>query len=263
MKSKKFFAVLLVAVLAVGMVLAGCSSKKESEGSDLEYVQGKGTLIVGITDFAPMDYKDEKGNWIGFDADMAAAFAKELGVKVEFVEIDWDNKVMELDNKNIDVIWNGMTVLDELKASLDFSNAYMDNSQVIVVKSDVADFAKATYAVEKGSAGAEAAAEKKYKVNEVGSQADALLEVKSGTSDAAIIDFQMACSMTGEGTDYPELKIADAEALTSEQYGVGFRKGSDLVAKCNEFFAKTYKDGTMETIAVQYGMPALSLIEQK
>lgn len=104
-----------------------------TEGGDVAYIQEKGTLIVGITDFAPMDYQDENGEWIGFDADMARMVADKLGVKVEFVVIDWDNKIMEIDTKNIDVVWNGMTLTDEVKAAMDCSNAYCNNAQVVVL----------------------------------------------------------------------------------------------------------------------------------
>ena len=104
-----------------------------AEDSDVAYIQDKGSLIVGITDFAPMDYKDENGDWIGFDADMAKLVAEKLGVVVEFIEIDWDNKIMELDAKNIDVVWNGMTLTDEVKAAMECTNAYCNNAQVIVV----------------------------------------------------------------------------------------------------------------------------------
>lgn len=101
--------------------------------SDVAYIQGKGTLIVGITDFAPMDYKDESGEWIGFDADMARMVADKLGVEAQFVEIDWDNKIMELDSKNIDVVWNGMTLTSEVTSAMECTNAYCNNAQVIVV----------------------------------------------------------------------------------------------------------------------------------
>lgn len=102
--------------------------------SDVAYIQGKGTLIVGITDFAPMDYKDANGEWIGFDADMARIVGEKLGVEVQFVEIDWDNKIMELDSKNIDVVWNGMTLTAEVKAAMECSNAYCNNAQVVIIK---------------------------------------------------------------------------------------------------------------------------------
>ena len=104
--------------------------------SDVAYIQDKGTLIVGITDFAPMDYKDENGQWIGFDADIARIVAEKLEVEIQFVEIEWDNKIMELDSKNIDVVWNGMTLTDEVKAAMECTNAYCNNAQVVVIPAE-------------------------------------------------------------------------------------------------------------------------------
>ena len=131
-------------------------------GSDLAYVQDKGTLVVGMTDFAPMDYRDEDGEWIGFDADMAKLFAEDLGVQVEFIEINWDNKLMELDTKGIDVVWNGMTINDEVKAGASVSEPYCRNGQVVVVPADragdyqtVDSLSGLNFAVENGSAGAD------------------------------------------------------------------------------------------------------------
>jgi len=123
---KKFLVVLLALVMALSMVSAHAETDKE-------YIVNKGVLVVGITDFAPMDYKDADGNWIGFDADLATAFAASLGVKVEFVEIDWDNKILELDSKTVDCIWNGMTLTDAVKAAMETSNPYMNNAQVVIV----------------------------------------------------------------------------------------------------------------------------------
>ena len=114
---------------------AACEYEAAAE-SDVAYIQEKGVLLVGITDFAPMDYKDENGEWIGFDADMAKIVAEKLGVEVEFVEIDWDSKIMELDSKNIDVVWNGMTLTDEVKAAMDCSVPYCNNAQVVVVAAE-------------------------------------------------------------------------------------------------------------------------------
>ena len=212
-----------------------------SEESDLAYVQGKGTLVVGITDFEPMDYKDESGNWIGFDADMAAAFAKSLGVSVEFVEIDWDNKIMELDGKTIDCVWNGMTLTDEVKSAMECSNAYCNNAQIVIVPADKAEqyqdkesLKELTFAVEAGSAGEAQVTELGAEFTPVTTQANALMEVAAGSSDAAVIDSLMAAAMVGEGTGYANLTYT--VQLNSEEYGVGFRKGSDLAAALNEFF---------------------------
>ena len=258
---KKIIALLMV--VAMLFSFAGCGSKEAA--SDLEYVKDKGTLIVGITDFAPIDYKDGD-DWIGFDADMAKAFAKELGVEVEFVEIDWDNKALELKGKTIDVVWNGMTLNDEVKSAMSCSNAYCDNAQIVVVKKDIAencktveDCKKLNFAVEAGSAGEDQAAENGFNYTPVKDQATALTEVASGTSDAAIIDSLMAAAMVGEGTGYADLTYT--VPLNSEKYGVGFRKDSDIVEELNKFFADSYADGSMKQVAEKYGVQA-SLIEQ-
>ena len=234
--------------------------------SDLAYVQGKGTLVVGITEFEPMDYQDESGEWIGFDADMAKAFAESLGVEAEFIVIDWDNKVLELDGKTIDCVWNGMTLTDEVTSSMECSNAYCNNAQVVIVPADTADqyqdvdsLSGLSFAVEAGSAGEQQAQALGLTCTPVTAQSDALMEVAAGTSDAAIIDSLMAGAMVGEGTGYADLTYTIG--LNSEEYGVGFRKGSDLAAALNDFFKTSYADGTMTTCAETYGVQA-ALIEQ-
>lgn len=276
---------LLALVLAAGMVasMAACgntnsngsasvdnkdaSATAENTDSDLAYVKDKGTLVVGITDFEPMDYQDGNGNWIGFDADLASAFAESLGVDVEFVEIDWDNKILELDGKTIDCVWNGMTLTDEVTSSMSCTNAYCNNAQVVVVPSSEADkyqdtdsLKDLTFAVESGSAGEAQANELGLNYTAVTAQSDALMEVAAGTSDAAIIDSLMAGAMVGEGTGYANLTYTIG--LNDEEYGVGFRKGSDLTEELNNFFKSSYADGSMEQIAVKYGVQA-AVVEQK
>ena len=257
---RKVLSVLLCAGLAVSM-LAGCGSdssnankKAESTGSDLEYVKDKGTLVVGVTDFEPMDYKDDNGEWVGFDADMAKAFAESIGVEAEFVEIDWDNKELELDGKSIDCVWNGMTLTDEVESSMECTDAYMNNAQVVVVPADKADkyqdedsVKDLTFAVEAGSAGEEQVNRIGAQYTAVSSQADALMEVASGNSDAAAIDALMAAAMIGEGTGYADLTYTIS--LNDEEYGVGFRKGSDLAAALNDYFKKSMEDGSMKKCA--------------
>ena len=238
---------------------ADTAAPAEAADSDLAYVQGKGTLIVGITDFEPMDYKNDAGEWIGFDADMAKAFAQSLGVEAEFIEIDWDNKILELNNKSIDCVWNGMTLTPEVLNSMGCSDAYCNNAQVVVVKADVADqyqtvesLSDLAFAVEAGSAGEEAVKALGIEPTAVQTQASALMEVKAGTADACVIDLLMAGAMIGEGTSYPDLTYT--VELTSEEYGVGFRTGSDLAAALNDFFKASYADGSMLDIAKTYGV---------
>ena len=256
---KKLFALMLAFVMALS--LTACGSK-----DDLKNVQKNGKLVVGITDFAPMDYKDEEGNWIGFDADMARAFAESLGVEVEFVEIKWENKILELDSGAIDCVWNGMTLTAEVTAAMDCSNPYCNNAQVVVLPADkAADYQTVdslkdlAFAAEAGSAGKNELDALKLNVTEVDSQAKALMEVSSGASDAAVIDSLMAGAMIGEGTDYADLTYT--VALNSEEYGVGFRKGSNLVEKFNEFLKNAYADGSILECAEKYGVQE-ALIEQ-
>lgn len=249
---KKYVAIILIALLLVS-ALAGCSAKKET--TDSEKIKAAGKLVVGITDFAPMDYLGDNGEWIGFDADLARAFAESLGVKAEFTVIDWDNKTLELNAGNIDCIWNGMTLTDGVKAAMETSKPYCGNAQVVVAPKDKAaglDYGALTFAVEAGSAAEELAQEKGWKVASMQSQGDALLEVASGASDACIIDQLMAGAMIGEGTSYPDLVLV--EGLNAEEYGVGFRKGSDLAAKLDAFLDGKYKDGTLAQVAQKYGI---------
>ena len=239
------------------------SSEPEAE-SDLAYVQDKGTLIIGITEFDPMDYRDESGEWIGFDADLARAFAEHLGVEPQFQLIDWDSKILELDGKTIDVVWNGMTLTDEVTSAMSCSNPYCNNYQVVVVPADVAadypdaaSMSELNFAVESGSAGEEQAELNGFTSTPVLDQATAVLEVESGTADAAIIDSLMADAMVGEGTSYEDLTYTiSLNEEEGEQYGVGFRKGSDLVEKLNQFFVDSYADGTMMELAETYGVQA-------
>ena len=279
---KKFASLGLSLVMMLSLAACGGSKTPAASGSaapagsadgsaaaaesDLEYVKNKGKLVVGITDFAPMDYKDKDGKWIGFDADNATAFAKSLGVDVEFIEVDWDNKIMELDSKSIDCVWNGMTLTDEVKNSMETSKPYCENAQVVVVKAADADKYKDTdslkdlkFAAEAGSAGAAEVKKLGLKCTELTTQADALMEVQAGTSDACVIDLLMAGAMIGEGTSYTDLTYT--VKLNSEEYGVGFRKGSDLAQKLNDFFKASYADGSMIETAETYGVQA-AVIEQ-
>lgn len=281
---KKLIAMMLT--LTMVLSLAGCggsSSSSSSEDSaesteskteetaeatsDSEYVKDKGTLVVGITNFEPMDYKEEGSDeWVGFDADMAKAFAESLGVDVEFVEIDWDNKIMELEGKTIDCVWNGMTLTAEVTSAMECSNAYCKNAQVVVIPADKADkyqdkdsLADLSFAVETGSAGEAEVSALGLNYTSVAAQADALMEVSAGTSDAAVIDLLMAAAMIGEGTNYANL--THTVELNSEEYGVGFRKGSDLAKALNDFFASSYADGSLLKCAEKYGVQD-AVIEQ-
>ena len=274
---KKMFATMLALSMCLSLAACGPKSSASTSGSsagtsassasgsqtaasDVDYVKEKGTLIVGMTDFAPMDYKAEGSDeWIGFDADMAKAFAESLGVEVEFLEINWDNKALELENKGVDAVWNGMTLTDDVKALMATSDPYCLNGQVVVLPADVADqyqtaesLSGLSFAVENGSAGMEQAEAAGLDYVAMDTQAKALMEVASGTSDAAIIDLLMAVAMVGEGTSYPDLTYT--VQLSSDEYGVGFRKGSDLAEAFSSFWKEAYDAGTVMEIAEKYGI---------
>ena len=249
-------------------VIGGADSSTEivTTDSDLAYIQNKGTLIVGITEFEPMDYQNSDGEWIGFDADLAKAFAESLGVEVKFQVIDWSNKVFELDGETIDVVWNGMTLTDDVKALMSTSEPYCLNGQVVVVNKAVADqyqtkesLSALKFAVENGSAGAEQLDELNIPYTAMQNQAAALMEVASGASDAAVNDLLMAGAMIGEGTSYPDLTYT--VQLNDEEYGVGFRLGSDLVEAFNDWWKEAYDAGTVMETAKTYGVQE-SIIEK-
>ena len=169
---------------------------------DYDYVKANGKLVIGITDYKPMDYKDENGEWIGFDADYARAVCAKLGVTAEFKEIEWDYKLMALESKDIDCVWNGMTITDAIEAAADCTVPYMYNTQVAVIKKADAekyktleDLQGASIAAEGGSAGESVILSVdalKSGLKSVTAQSDALLEVLSGASDAAIVDLTLA-----------------------------------------------------------------------
>ncbi|MBR5931227.1 MAG: transporter substrate-binding domain-containing protein [Lachnospiraceae bacterium] len=275
---KKLFGMIISTVLVAAMmfVLAACGGNKGGDepapagsganepASEIAQVQANGKIVIGITDFEPMDFQ-ENGKWVGFDAELSELFAAELGVEAEFVEIDWDNKILELNSGAVDCIWNGMTLTPEVAEAMSCTDTYALNAQVVVMPADImAEFKDAdsmkdlTFAVEAGSAGESVGQEAGFTVNSVQNQAAALMEVAAGTSDACIIDKTMADAMTGEGTSYADLGYA--VSLSSEEYVVGFRKGSDLTAKLNEMFTKWKQDGTMAQLSEKYGN-AVSIAE--
>ena len=260
---KKLFTLVLCLIVIIS-AFAGCAPQNES---DLAYVRQNGKLVVGVTIYEPMDYMDANGNWVGFDAEFAKLVAEDLGVDVEFVIIaDWKKKFVELQMKEIDAVWNGMTITDEAKANASVSDPYVINAQVVVTKADIApnyttadSLKNLSIAVEDGSAAAkalDAIGITGYLVTD--DQAKALTEVLSGTSQACVIDITMARAMIKEGSDFASLAIA--QELTSEYYGIAFRKDSDITAKVNELMAQYMADGTLAALAAKYNV---ALVEDK
>ena len=262
MKKALVITVAVIMCVCFATLMVACGEK-----DDWEYIQSKGTLVVGVTDYPPMDYQDADGTWTGFDAEVAKLVGEALGLKVEFVLIDWDAKVTELKSKKIDVIWNGMTVTEELGASMDFSYSYAENYQVAVVKSaNVAKYAtiaamkseNAKVVAEGGSAGYRVAESEFDSVTDVLGQTAALLDVAMGTSDVAFVDYTIASANCGKG-GYADLIIVPGISYENEEFAIGIRKGSALTAKINEQLVKLYKDGTMETLKNQFGAESIAL----
>ena len=238
------------------------AAEAESTGeSDLQYIKDKGKMTIGYTVYAPMNYTDENGEFVGFDTELATAVCEQLGVEPEFVEINWDTKVVELDAKSIDCIWNGMTLTDDIMANTACTKPYAKNAQVVVMKTgsgytSTADLVGKTVVAEAGSAGEttiqedENLSQADYVSKSV--QTDCLMEVAAGTADAAVLDLTLASAMIGEGTDYADLEIVDE--LNAEEYGVAFRKGSDAAAAVDEAFDALKADGAMQALADKYGL---------
>ena len=269
---------LISTVLALGMAasLVACGSSASTAAStaestvestaaagdsDLDYIKGKGKMTIGYTVYEPMNYTDADGNFTGFDTELATAVCEKLGVEPEFVEINWDTKIVELDAKSIDCIWNGMTLTDDIQANTACTKAYAKNAQVVVMKADAdysstADLVGKTVVAEAGSAGEsainddESLAQADYVSKSV--QTDCLMEVAAGTAESAVLDVTLASAMIGDGTDYANLAIKDER--NAEEYGVAFRKGSDAADAVNAAFDELKADGTMQALADKYSL---------
>lgn len=263
-RHRKKVSVLATAIIAA-LLAAGCSVDDEKlaarsvQGqSDLESVQSKGTLVVGVTEFAPMDYYD-KEEWSGFDADLAEAFAESIGVTAKLVEIDWDEKTKLLEEGSIDCIWNGMTVTEQLQETISCSDPYLSNAQVVVLQDSsarqyqtAADCQHMLFAVEDGSTGESLLKEMRYRYTPYETQMEALRSVRAKQTDAAVIDTIMAEYYTGDGQEFEDLQFSIS--LNDEKFCVGFRKDSDLTPKVNAFLKTAYEDGTIQSLAKKYGI---------
>lgn len=251
---------LLVAVFSVFTLCFTAGCKKEIK------IKEGGTVVVGITDYKPMDYLDTDNVWKGFDYELAQKTFAELGYEVEFKVIDWETKTISLNAGDIDCIWNGMTVTDELKENLKLSDVYLKNQQYGLVKVKNKDkytnkdsLVGAKVAVEGGSA-AEGVVEgiELAELNKQSNQNAAVLEVASGASDVAIVDYTLAKTITAEGTDYAGKLVMVDLGFAPEEFAIGFRKSdADVCAKVNEQIAKFREDNTINSLAEKYGITNL------
>lgn len=229
--------------------------------SDLSYVKKNGKLVIGYTEYAPMNYTDENGNFTGFDTELAILVCEKLGVEPEFVKINWDTKEVELNAKSIDCIWNGLTINPERKETMEITQPYVKNAQVVLMKkgssySGTESLIGKTVVAEQGSAGEDTIQDdenlKQADYIPKTLQTECLVEIKAGTADAAVLDLTLAKTMTGAGTNFEDIEIVDY--LAEEDYGVAFRKGSDICAEVNKIFDALLADGTMGKLADKYGL---------
>ena len=284
---KKILALLLAAMMTLSLAACGSDTGSTDEDSgdtagqdtaepsaddDFAYIQGNGSMKIGFTYFEPMNYMDDNGEFVGFETEFATAVCEKLGVEPEFVEINWDSKVMELESQIIDCIWNGMTITPELEEALTISDPYIKNYQVVVIRADnadtyttTADLVGKTVEAEAGSAGETAISEDENLSQatyvSVTKQTDALLEVKTGAADAAVMDFVLANAMVGQG-DSADLTVIPDLQLSVEEYGIGFRKDSTAAEKVNAAIQALIDDGTLNTLAEKYGLAELLLANQ-
>ncbi len=253
---KKTLSILLALASLLVLTLTGCGKSDE--------------FVIGITEYEPMNYYDENGTLIGFDTEFAEMACEKLGLTPKFIIIDWETKEFELKSKKIDCIWNGLTVMEERKENMAFTDSYLTNRQVVVISAedagiytDAASLKGADVVAESGSAGETAVAADLKDANYIAveSQAKALFEVKAGTADAAVVDYTMAKSMTGEGTDYADLQMLTSISMQPEEYAIGFRLDSKDVAKFNEIIATFQSDGTFAALAEKYGITDLLIAQ--
>ena len=243
----------------------------DSAGEDWTYLESKGNLVIGITYFEPMNYMDENNELTGFETDFAKAVCEELKLEPKFQEIDWDSKEIELKTKSIDCIWNGLTITPERQENMDISIPYMENKQVMVCNKDkVAQFAEsvegASVVAESGSAGEDVAKEDEFfkgaDYQPVQSQSTALLEVKAGTADIAIIDFVMSKGTIREDSDFADLAVVEEKTFSPEQYGIALRKNSAVtLEKLNAAIKAVYDSGKLKEIADKYNLADLLIVK--
>ncbi len=258
---KKILLTLLVLLVALSAIFTGCSSKEEVDNSWND-IKEAGKIIVGLDDeFPPMGYRDENNEITGFDVEMAYAAAEKLGVEIEFKPIDWDSKVMELNNKNIDVIWNGLSITPDRQEKMLFTNPYMENRQVIIVMKDSsiktkADLKEKVIGLQADSSSLdalkkdEATFDSIKEVVQYNNNNEALMDLPTGRIDAVVVD-----EIVGRfyiGIKKQEFKVLD-ESFGSEEYGVGLRKeDAALLLQLQKALDEMKEDGTAKDISIKW-----------
>ncbi|MDD6174599.1 MAG: amino acid ABC transporter substrate-binding protein [Firmicutes bacterium] len=246
---KKVLALVLALVIGCSSALLGCTGSSKTK------------VIVGVDNgFPPMGFLNDQNELVGFDIDVAKVVFEKLGMEVEFLAIDWNAKEQELNTKKVDCLWNGYTITDERKEKVNFSDPYMKNAQVVVVKKDsgytsLSDLAGKKLALQSGSSAADAleeAADFKASlggINEFGDNMKAFMDLEAGMSDAVLLDQVVAdYYIKSNNKDW----IVLDEKLALEEYGVGFRKDDPLRDKVNDTLKELAADGTLAKISTEW-----------
>lgn len=265
MKKKLLLLAAVLVLVISSFALTGCGEKEETAAEDTSwtYIQDKGELVVGLDDaFAPMGFRDEDGNLVGFDIDLATAVCKQLGVNVKFQPINWDSKAMELESKNIDCIWNGMSITDEIKEKMTLSNKYLNNSIIIMaldknVKVEKAeDLANYKIATQVDSAALNMLKNDKaydtYKDNitEYKTYDQAIMDMQTGRMDCVVVDQVLGEYKNSKMKE--KMQVCDF-GFGGDFYAVGFRKGDEaLASKVNEAIKATIDSGEAEKISKEW-----------
>ena len=251
---KKLTALVLSAIMALSFTACGSTAKEITIGDRTE-------IVIGVDDtFAPMGFRDDAGELVGFDIDLATEHLGRLGYEAKFQVIDWSMKETELNNGNIDLIWNGYTITDSRKEKVNFTQSYLDNKQIIVTMADSdiatkADLADKTVAVQKESSAYEAImADSETAATLAGGEpvqfdtnTDAFMDLEAGRSDAVVVDEVLA-------RYYIKLRGAEkynilGEDFGSEEYGIGVRKAdTEFLAELDAELTEMINDGTFDEI---------------
>ena len=251
----------LLALFTVVLALFLSACTEEGNTNSLEVVQEQGYMILGLDDtFAPLGFRDEDGEVVGFDIDLANAVAEKLGIELRIQPIEWDSKVLELNAGNIDMIWNGLSITDSRKETINFSEPYLSNRQIVLVKggttvNSVDDLSGLTVGVQIDSSGELALNDNDIvtRVEEIvrfNTFTEALLDLNSGRIDVIVIDEIMARYVVSKGTY--DVLVTEV-SLGSESYGIGFRLEDDeLKTEIDRILVELQESGKASEISIKW-----------
>ncbi|NEZ47475.1 amino acid ABC transporter substrate-binding protein [Clostridium niameyense] len=258
---KKIFSLILFLILSLTLSLIACN-KKGKEDTSLKDIKSKRKFVIGLDDsFPPMGFKNNKGEIVGFDIDLAKEVAKRMNLEVEFKPVEWDGVVLSLNNKDIDVIWNGLTITKDREKQINFSKPYLENKQVIVVNknSDIKNkfnLKNKKVAVQLGSSSENAlnldkkTADSLKELKKYSNNTEALMDLQSKRVDAVVVDEVVARYYISKKTNI--FNILDDD-FGKQSYGIGFRKSdSTFKNEVNKTLDEIIKDGTAKKISEKW-----------